>query len=120
MNSMVEHKFYAKNIENEDTLILRFPYNQEHFNKGQKVSYTRHYLRKQYMISNGNIPFHPEQGTTSLPLPSPCPEIRAIARERVHTREKFPARAKNRPCRHHFQPCNRICQIGTLLSQLQH
>ena len=51
---------------------------------------------------------------------SPCPETRAITSVRVQTRAKSPARAKNNTCQHHYQPCNRTCQIGTLLSQLQH
>ena len=37
----------------------------------------------------------------------------------VFIRSKLPARVKNRPCQHHRQPCNRTCQIGILLSQLQ-
>ena len=47
---------------------------------------------------------------------SACPEIRAIARARVYTHAKSPARVKNCPCQHHCQPCNRTCQTGTSLS----
>ena len=41
---------------------------------------------------------------------SPYPQTRAIARARVLTRAKSPARMRNRPCQHH----------GNSLSQLQH
>ena len=39
---------------------------------------------------------------------------------RVSTLGKSPTPAKNHPCQHYYQPCNRICLTGTLLSQLQH
>ena len=48
-----------------------------------------------------------------------CPETRTIACARVHTSAKSQIRAKNHPCQHHYQACNRTCQIGTSLSQLQ-
>ena len=48
-------------------------------------------------------------------LSSPSPETLAIALLCVHTRSKSLARAKNSPC----HSCNRICQIGTSLSQSQ-
>ena len=37
-----------------------------------------------------------------------------------HMENPTVGRAKNCPRQHHYQPCNRTCQIGTLLLQLQH
>jgi len=54
---------------------------------------------------------------------SPCSKTRAIARAYVHTCTSpvptSPTSAKNRPCKHYYQPCNCTCPIGTLLSQMQ-
>ena len=61
------------------------------------------------------IPVHMKYALSLLTsVASPCPDTHAIARARSL------ARAKNRPCQYHYQPCNSTCQLGAFLSQLQH
>ena len=47
-----------------------------------------------------NEPNIPSNISRVLRAPALCPQ-----------KYKPPARAKNRPCQHHYQPCNRTCQI---------